>query len=237
VEGLIKSGASISALTVSGNSDIAELTDKDMLVLCGGANDVNKNNTSEGLKYINKFVQVNKHTNIILTSVPHRYDLPEWSCVNYEVQTFNRKLMKMMKPYKHVTILKVNLDRKFYNRHGLHMNNVGKDKIAAQIAQITTNILQDQRNEPITLQWNKYPSDDSIQALSEEGTKINNNDKEVIRTNDDMHVNVIEEVKDSTEKLNLALSSEKLVDTTTKTVRSSKRVKKPVLTKKTAFLG
>ena len=32
--------------------------------------------------------------------VPHRHDLPEWSCVNSEVTAFNRKLVKLMKPYK-----------------------------------------------------------------------------------------------------------------------------------------
>jgi hypothetical protein len=42
--------------------------------------------------------------NMILVSVPHRYDLSDWSCVDCEVKTFNRKLENLMKPYKHVSV-------------------------------------------------------------------------------------------------------------------------------------
>ena len=64
---------------------------------------------------------MSSHTNIILMSVPHRHDLSEWSCVNSEVKAFNRKLVKLMKPYKHVIVVKVDLDRNFFTRQGLHM--------------------------------------------------------------------------------------------------------------------
>jgi hypothetical protein len=93
--GVVKPGATMNTLMVSGKSEIRELTDKDKIVFWGGANDVSTNNTQEGLKYIVNFVQTNEHTNIILVSVPHRYDLPDWSCVNSEVGTFNRELMKL----------------------------------------------------------------------------------------------------------------------------------------------
>jgi hypothetical protein len=55
----------------------------------------------------------NTNTNIILVSVPHRYDLPDWSCVNSEVETLNRKLMELVKPFNHVKIVKVDLEREF----------------------------------------------------------------------------------------------------------------------------
>ena len=50
------------------------------------------------------------HTNIILMSVPHRHNLFEWSCVNSEAKAFNIKLVKLTKPYKHVNVVKVDLD-------------------------------------------------------------------------------------------------------------------------------
>jgi len=37
--------------------------------------------------------------------VPHRYDLADWSCVNTEVKTFDRKLEKLMKTFKHVVTI------------------------------------------------------------------------------------------------------------------------------------
>ena len=77
---------------------------------------MNKNNFQAALKHVTNFVKVNSHTNIILMHVPHRHDLPQWSCVNSGVKAFNRKLVKLTKPYIHVTVVKVDLDRKFFTR-------------------------------------------------------------------------------------------------------------------------
>ena len=58
-----------------------------------------------------------------------------------------------MKPNKHVMMVKVELDRKFFTRHGLHMNNLGKERIALKIANAITTILQKQTEDPISLCW------------------------------------------------------------------------------------
>jgi len=84
--------------------------------------------------------------------VPHRHDLPEGSCVNSEVKAFNRRLVKLMKPYKHVTVVKVDLDRKFFTRQGLHMNNLGKEKIVFKTASVVTEIFRRQ-DEIISFYW------------------------------------------------------------------------------------
>jgi hypothetical protein len=55
-----------------------------------------------------------------------------------------------MKPFKHVTVVKVDLKRKFFTKQGLHMNNVGKEKIALKIANVTI-ALQKQMEEPVNL--------------------------------------------------------------------------------------
>ena len=80
------------------------------------------------------FVQSNNHTNIILLCAPTRHDLLEWSCVNNEIKAFNRKLLKLVKPYKHVLIVTADTDRKFFTRHGLHLNNLGKEDIASKVS-------------------------------------------------------------------------------------------------------
>jgi hypothetical protein len=89
--------------------------------------------------------------NIILMGVPHRQDLSNWSLVNSEVKTLNRKLVKLTKPFKHFTVVKVDHDRKFFTRHGLHMNNLGKERIALKIASAVTTILRNETEEPISL--------------------------------------------------------------------------------------
>jgi hypothetical protein len=198
--GNVKPGAFISTVIASGNSDIRESTDKDIAVFWGGANNVCNNNTSEGLKHIINFVQTNRHTNIILTSVPHRYDLPEWSCVNREVQTFKRKLTKLMKPFEHVSVVKLGLGRESCTRHGQHLNNRGKEKAALKIAQVVTTILHEQRNEPISLHWKNDLEEMKSQALREGRTKIKNIkttvfDKEVAIPNAATHGESAEDIK------------------------------------------
>ena len=138
--GFVRPGANIDTLTSSAMKDIKHLTNNDIIVFWGGTNDVSKNNTQDGLKHITNFVKVNSHTSIILMSVPHRHDLPEWSCVNSEVKAFNRKLVKLMKPHKNVMVVKVDLDRKSFSRHGLYMNNSGKENIVLKIANVVTKI-------------------------------------------------------------------------------------------------
>lgn len=48
-EGIVKPGAVMSTLMTSGTGVIKESTNKDIIVLWGGANDISSNNTSEGL--------------------------------------------------------------------------------------------------------------------------------------------------------------------------------------------
>jgi hypothetical protein len=97
-------------------------------------------------------VEINSHMNIIAVSASHQYDLSDWSCVNNEVNTFNRKLVKLMKPLKHVTLVKVDLKRKFFTEQRLHMNNVGKEKIALKIADdVTTPVQNKEKNQSVCI--------------------------------------------------------------------------------------
>jgi hypothetical protein len=57
-------------LTNSAKGSISTLTKNDVLVIWGGANDVAKNNTKEGLRLISNFVRTNNHTNIVLLCLP-----------------------------------------------------------------------------------------------------------------------------------------------------------------------
>jgi hypothetical protein len=63
-------------------------------VVWGGSNDVGKNETKQGINWIQRFVETNKHTNIILMEVPQSYYLIQDSCVNMEVEMFNSRIWK-----------------------------------------------------------------------------------------------------------------------------------------------
>jgi hypothetical protein len=178
--GVVKPGANITMLVVSVKTDISKSA-----VFWGGANDVSNNNIQEGLKHIVNFVQTNRHTNIIVVSVPYQYDLPDWSCVNYEVETFSRKLMKLVKPFKHVKVVEV----EFYTKHGHHTKNMGKEKVAVKTAQAVTTILQEQKREQISLYWKTDQEDKGSQATRGEKTFIREDlkvtvlDKKVVTPN------------------------------------------------------
>jgi len=93
----VKPGAGAGIVVNSANSEIASLTKEDVVFLCGGANDVSKNNSKTALRHIRNFIKTNNHTTIILVSAPHRYDLMKSSCVNNEIKSFNSKLMKSVR--------------------------------------------------------------------------------------------------------------------------------------------
>jgi hypothetical protein len=94
VTGLVKPGSDIRTLTNTDKGTFHNLTKNDVIIFWGGANDVKKNNTKEGLRHVLNFVRNNTHTDIIFMSVPPRHDLVSWPCVNNEVDVFNRKLQK-----------------------------------------------------------------------------------------------------------------------------------------------
>jgi len=119
------------------------------------------------LKSLTEFVEIHNNTNIALMCVPHRHDLPNWSCVNNEVATYNRNLIKLMKPHKHVTMVRTDLDRKFFTKHGMHMNKLGKERIALEMANTVANILLE-REKVISLQW-KNAQGDSVSDSPTEG--------------------------------------------------------------------
>jgi hypothetical protein len=54
------------------------LTKSDVVVVCGGSNDVSKNNSNIALEHILNFIKDNNNTNIILLSMPHKHDLMDF---------------------------------------------------------------------------------------------------------------------------------------------------------------
>jgi hypothetical protein len=80
-----------------------------------------------------KLALQSKHTNIITVTPSHRYDLPNFSCVNKETQVFTRKLYKLLKDMQHVSVVDADLTRDNFTQHGLHRNSTGKELIAKTI--------------------------------------------------------------------------------------------------------
>jgi hypothetical protein len=152
VMGTIMPGSGLRHITGLASRETSQLQHDEFVIICGGANDINKNESNIGLCIIRKFALQNKHTNVITISPPHRHDLQDSFCINGEIQVYNRKLHKMLKDMHHVTIVDTNCTREDFTRHGLHMSSAGIEKLAGTIGQVITNFLARQTSS-ISLNW------------------------------------------------------------------------------------
>ena len=159
VQGVVKPGAGVEILTNSMINEIKSLSKSDVVVFCGGAKDVGRNNSSKALHQIMNFMVHCEHTNIILLTAPPRYDLMQSSCVNNEINSFNRKLKKIIKVHHHASILDIVTIRNLFTTHGLHLNGQGKEKLANQIVRRIYSILKQEKDSPLPLKWKKTIAD------------------------------------------------------------------------------
>jgi len=106
VIGITKPNANIKAVTDSINLKAEKLTRNDVVILCGGTRDNAKNEANIGLRHISQFANSAADTNVIVICAPTRFDLQSSSCVNKEVNSFNRKLHKSIKIHSHVQVVR-----------------------------------------------------------------------------------------------------------------------------------
>jgi hypothetical protein len=64
----------------------------------------------------------------------------------------------------------LDVDKKFFTRHGLHINNLGKEKTASKVSSIIKNIFLKQ-NVKISLFW-KNGYDVSVKSVSDNLTEV-----------------------------------------------------------------
>jgi hypothetical protein len=91
-QGVVKLGSSLEKLVNTSRPDLKALTMGDVRIVWGSSKDVGQNESTMGIRALKQFLSFHKHTNVIVLSVPHRHDLSSNSCVNHEVQVFNRLL-------------------------------------------------------------------------------------------------------------------------------------------------
>jgi hypothetical protein len=82
-------------------------------------------------------------------TVPHTHDLQETTCVNMEIEIFDRKLHTVMKTANDVKIIQENLSRNNFTLHGLHQNISGKEKVAEFIGGSIKETNRKKRRNPL----------------------------------------------------------------------------------------
>jgi len=105
----------------------------------------------KGLHQMKNFVSNHNQTNVIVMSVPCRYDLDPKSCVIDEVKVYNRKLKKHLKSFDNTCVPEVDTNRDLFTRHGLHMNPKGKGHMAKKIVMEIQGMLNEKKSDPIPM--------------------------------------------------------------------------------------
>lgn len=82
-----------------------------------------------------RFAQTNNHTNFVITTLPHRYDLEPTCLINKEINQINYKMKKICKENGVKVIELDTFGRRLFTPHGLHLNKSGKSLICKKIIQ------------------------------------------------------------------------------------------------------
>ena len=74
VSSFVKPGATMEEIVNTVSEDIQTLSNKDVVIVWGGSNDISKNNSKVAINHLCKFVE-EKHVNLVIMKAPQRHDL------------------------------------------------------------------------------------------------------------------------------------------------------------------
>lgn len=157
--GFVKPGAISSEIIKTAEKEVSSLKQEDVVILWTGANDINRNNSKDALKNLSCFMSANNEVNMILINSLLRHDLMPTSCVNKEVNKFNRQLKKIVKLHGNVKLLNVEVQREHFTRHGQHLNNKGKELVSLELSRLVKQCLKKESPAPVQMQWKEEKSD------------------------------------------------------------------------------
>ena len=105
--GVVNPGSTAKSLIGTMKEEVNNLTMNDFLIICSGANDIDRNDSKNAVKDIVDFIKNMNHTNIILVGIPYRHDKTEHSYVNKLIKSSNNKLVKFAKLFRHVKLIEI----------------------------------------------------------------------------------------------------------------------------------
>jgi lysophospholipase L1-like esterase len=127
--------------------------------MIGGSNDIDKSVHGKNITSIVNFLDGAQNTNVILVEVPVRYNIGARSHINKQIENYNKKLYKLTKSFKHVKLTKVTTNREHFTKHGLHLNNKGKEIMSKELLKNLPIKHESQKVSAIQLHWkNDYKS-------------------------------------------------------------------------------
>lgn len=130
--------------SITSSQDFKMYSKADCVTVIAGTNDISnyrKSNVHTLIKnlttYIEKQFSAFEHTNLIMSTIPYRYDIREDSIENRLIKEINLAIRNLAYKNPHVTILDMYLfQRRYHTRHGLHINRSGKKRAARIILEL-----------------------------------------------------------------------------------------------------
>lgn len=133
------------------SDEFTDLLRGDCVVLIGGTNDILRHSTTyksnktfleEYKTLLEDQLEYFKHTNVILATIPYRYDQAADSSENDLIKQVNFSIRELIYDLPNVQLLDVYLLQSWcHTRHGLHLNRRGKKVISKEIIKMTEKML------------------------------------------------------------------------------------------------
>ncbi|XP_039292174.1 uncharacterized protein LOC120353257 [Nilaparvata lugens] len=138
VSGNVFSGAGLDVIlgAVRSNTEHRNFTKNDAIDLTGGSNDVMKyRNINRLLRRIDETIETLRHTNVIMCTLPYRYNqLPQSTC-NRMITRFNEGV-KNLTEYHGTSLIELNdLQTQDHTSLNQHLNGRGKVQFSKRIMQ------------------------------------------------------------------------------------------------------
>ena len=135
---IIKPNAKTNLVLDNQQEELKLLGKKDFLIVSAGTNDLNTPiaNINNSIAPLITFVNKMDHTDVLVVNIPYRYDLgqdPVSIGVKRKTARYSKKLQELSKLYPHISTIVASPNREYYTKHGLHLNNYGKETLVKQI--------------------------------------------------------------------------------------------------------
>jgi lysophospholipase L1-like esterase len=166
--GIVKPNANIVNVLQNHKSFTEDMTKNDYLVVLGGTNDLDYDGCESIItENIEALLEKTDNTNVIVSPIPFRYDIP---FVNTRIKRINLKLKKLTERYSHSTFLSFNnMNRNDYSYYGLHLNSKGKSKLTHLIS----DFINHKGKIPVII-TNRHIKNDKSQTYNETMRQNNN---------------------------------------------------------------
>lgn len=149
VQCFFKPSASINAVVESAREQTKDFDENDYLIVLGGSNNINEpnlNHLPQVTEKIKEIVPLSKKTNLIISTIPNRFDRPE---LNEAINSTNKSIHNTINSLKNknskqlgICFLNERLKRHNFTNHGLHLNRSGKVIFCNRLAELIESRLQ-----------------------------------------------------------------------------------------------